>query len=199
MDTQAKLQGIGNLGAQEHWLIDLDELWSTKMPKILGVGGFGFVMPAYFHGAAVVVKTHRATGHGVVDNFVQELRLLRRIRHPNLVTFYGACVEPGAGELILVLEHIHGCELPSLAARSREEVGLSDRAALAHDVACAVEYLHTQTPSLVHGDIKAGRARRVPGLRPPRLRQVGGSFGQGWVRGGPPSSCVLQQRVPCPV
>lgn len=62
MGTQAKQQIIGDLGAQEQWRIGLDALQSPKMPQILWVGGFDFVVLAYFHGAAVVVKTHMATG-----------------------------------------------------------------------------------------------------------------------------------------
>jgi len=72
-----------------------------------------------------------------------------------MVAFYGACVEPTASELILVLEHTHGQKLQEVVALPHDRLGLHARASLVHDVASALAYLHAQRPAVVHGDISA--------------------------------------------
>lgn len=39
---------------------------------------------------------------------MSELRIFRRLRHPSIVIFYGACVDPNSMDIALVLEHIAG-------------------------------------------------------------------------------------------
>jgi len=155
-DMLTTLEGIGNLGHEEHWLIGSDSLQFSQEPRILGHGGFGVIVPALYHGAGVVIKARRLRGEcqSSLANIVHELRLLRRLRHPNLVAFFGASIDCSTAEVVVVLERIEGAQLGEVA--SCKEVGLPERVALAHDVVCAIAYLHAQDPAIVHGDIKAG-------------------------------------------
>ncbi|CAE8607612.1 unnamed protein product [Polarella glacialis] len=79
---------IASLGVAEHWLIDSGSLaWQTL--KTLGHGAFGMVFEAHFCGTKVAVKTpreSRMTG-SALRSFANELRVLRHVRHPNIVLF----------------------------------------------------------------------------------------------------------------
>ncbi|CAE8647604.1 unnamed protein product [Polarella glacialis] len=41
-------------------------------------------------------------------NLLHELRMMRVIRHPNIVLFYGACIEEESREVALVFEKVSG-------------------------------------------------------------------------------------------
>lgn len=47
----------------------------------------------------------------MLRNYLSELRLLRHVRHPNIVAFFGAAVDPRSLELVLVFEKIEGSVL----------------------------------------------------------------------------------------
>lgn len=62
-------------------------------------------MGASYHGAEVALKLPRKSCSPAslesLASVVEELRIFRRLRHPNIVDFYGACIDPegqdGAG------------------------------------------------------------------------------------------------------
>eukprot|EP00972_Heterocapsa_arctica_P060327 8897905-Heterocapsa_arctica.AAC.1 len=39
---------------------------------------------------------------------INELRIMRHVRHPNIALFHGAVLEAGADDILLVLERIRG-------------------------------------------------------------------------------------------
>lgn len=157
----APLQNLGALGRGEHWLIDPSELRPPGPPvRLLGCGGFGFVIPAHYYGAPVALKAVRSESDGHTTRkrlgaIAHELRMLRRLRHPNLVSLYGACIDPGAAELILVLEHVEGVGFQTVVSRPLEQMGMPPRIDIAKDVLGALTYLHSRSPAVVHGDVKA--------------------------------------------
>jgi len=117
------------------------------------------VMAARYHGAEVVIKApimaqDRAQAK-ILLAAAEELRIFRRLHHPNIVGFYGACIDPASSEIILVLEYIHGrelhCAIKGTPSKTHEVV---DRCILADNVCSALAYLHAQTPVIIHGDIK---------------------------------------------
>mmetsp|Transcript_99025 Transcript_99025/g.319232 ORF Transcript_99025/g.319232 Transcript_99025/m.319232 type:complete len:529 (+) Transcript_99025:84-1670(+) len=91
-DPEEYLQGVENLGKREGWYIPGSDMRCVP-GVILGRGGFGFVVPALYHGASVVVKaplsSARSDGLTHLLNVAQELRIFRHLRHPNIVLFYG--------------------------------------------------------------------------------------------------------------
>lgn len=150
---------IVQLGTEEHWLIPQRELHLED--KILGSGAFGMVQLATYYGARVAVKAPKvsalASCTGIpaenLASIADELRVLRFLRHPNIVLFFGAFVNPTSSEIMLALEYIRGTDLHSCAIRG-DILDISDRCKLACDVCSALRYLHGQVPCIVHGDIK---------------------------------------------
>lgn len=152
-----QLEEVKNLGKAEHWLIELNEL--QPLPdSILGSGGCGVVQMALYHGAQVVVKTPRTSRAGSARKYLsiaQELRIFRRLRHPNVALFFGAAVDPVNHNILLVLEHVRGSDLSqALRCAVTKARTCEFRCSLINDVCCAVSYLHAQDPPVIHGDLK---------------------------------------------
>jgi len=148
-----RLEDIAALGHKEHWMIK----WTDIRPwpeEILGMGSFGVVLAASYHGTIVAMKLCRASGPTNLKHlpsFTDELRSLRLVRHQNIVLFHGACMDPGNWELALVMEYVEG---PDLSTYIADRPTTEQRHAILLDVCCALRYLHAQKPCIVHGDLK---------------------------------------------
>lgn len=156
-------RNILRLGRKEHWLVPAENL-SVEPSQILGSGGFGLVCEGKYCGANVAVKVPRKsfdTGDGqeaasaaaMLIDYLQELRLLRIARHPNIVIFYGAFMAPARGEVALVFERMEG---PTLDLFVAGNVADSYKALMMLDITHALLYLHSLRPPIVHGDVKPG-------------------------------------------
>lgn len=84
--------------------------------------------------------------------------MLRRLRHPNIVLFYGAVVLPQTCDLVIVMELVQGTRLDKLVVEPPHGPDTGQRCKLVKDFCCALTYLHTQNPQLVHGDVKDSNA-----------------------------------------
>lgn len=163
------LATIADIGRREHWLIDIEHV--RLMPHwILGRGSMGVVVAADFHGTTVAVKVALSNDSSLcayadkLPCLANELRILRRLRHPNIAAFHGACVDPESGELAIVLEHVRGIRLARFVAGDDSKgadalapggtCSFVDRHRVLLDVCSALRYLHAQTPCIVHGDLK---------------------------------------------
>eukprot|EP00435_Cladocopium_sp_Y103_P039982 s49_g10.t2 len=157
-------RNILQLGRKEHWLVPAENL-SVEPSQILGSGGFGLVCEGKYCGANVAVKVPRKsfdTGDGqeaasaaaMLIDYLQELRLLRIARHPNIVIFYGAFMAPARGEVALVFERMEGPTLDLFILAG--EVAENYKALMMLDITHALLYLHSLRPPIVHGDVKPG-------------------------------------------
>ena len=89
---------------------------------------------------------------GEVD-FLKELFLLNRIRHPNIITFYGACLDKD--HYALVMEYMSLGSLYHVLHEQQREFSWSDRLSIALQAAKGINYLHKSQPEIVHRDIKS--------------------------------------------
>ncbi|EAZ10454.1 hypothetical protein OsJ_00287 [Oryza sativa Japonica Group] len=125
----------------------------------LGVGGFGTVYKGILrNGDTVAVKRLYKNSYKSVEQFQNEVGILSRLRHPNLVTLFGCTSQTNSRDLLLVYEfvpngtladHLHG----GAAARS-SSLDWPTRLGIAVETASALEYLHTVEPQVVHRDVK---------------------------------------------
>ncbi len=86
------------------WEIDTSEL---DMGQQLGAGGFGQVYQAVWKGTDVAVKVvpvgeDQQQVKTVCQTFKHEVRVMRELRHPNVVLFMAACTKPP--RLCIVME-----------------------------------------------------------------------------------------------
>ncbi|CAE8662849.1 unnamed protein product [Polarella glacialis] len=93
---------------------------------------------------------------------VNEMRLFRHIRHPNIVLFHGATLmilDGGSPSLSLVLEWIEGGNFGQYTQKYRsngvfEATGRAFAYKILLDVARGMSYLHNLTPIILHLDLK---------------------------------------------
>jgi len=156
-DSDGFLEELVAVGRKEQWLIPVDEVQLIS-EHVLGMGGFGIVVSGTFHGTPVAVKIPTRQGGGIPSS-LNELRVLRKIRHPNLVIFQGACVDVVKKDILLVLEHVRGETLDAYVevnvSGSDSDIAKGNKHVLV-GLCRALLYLHTRTPGVVHGDLKPG-------------------------------------------
>jgi len=190
-----QLKAMKAVAAEEKWLIQWSDL--SFKPELLGRGGFAMVMEGRYGGAKVAVKLplrdHLSTSPEIVDFCGKELRVLRHLRHPFIVTFYGACIEESKQIILLVEEYVEGLSLFDTLLNDGAVLGHAKptddirQTILAH-ICQALVYLHDQGPSMLHGDLSPKNVLLRKGswepvlvdfgmsvLRNSRQRLVGGS------------------------
>ena len=157
---------LRTLGEQERWLVEQDklEIFSTQ---VLGRGGFGLVVKGRYYRAPVAVKLFVQKGNvsHEYEAVMNELRVLRRLKHPNIVVFYGASLFTSTMDerldIRLIFEHAKGKTLNKFCRwmHGGRNLPLNGRQiascrCIMKDVARAVIYLHDTSPPIVHSDLK---------------------------------------------
>ncbi|KAL2602495.1 hypothetical protein AAZV13_10G230100 [Glycine max] len=123
--------------------------------KELGDGGFGTVYYGKLpDGREVAVKRLYEHNWKRVEQFINEVKILTRLRHKNLVSLYG-CTSRHSRELLLVYEYISNgtvaCHLHGGLAKPGS-LPWSTRMKIAVETASALAYLHAS--DIIHRDVK---------------------------------------------
>ncbi|KAG5556653.1 hypothetical protein RHGRI_007058 [Rhododendron griersonianum] len=151
---------------------DLDIPWSDLILKErIGsgifslVGGllhslhcsFGTVHRADWHGSEVAVKILMDQDFHPerIREFLREVAIMQRLRHPNIVLLMGAVTQPP--NLSIVTEYLSRGSLYRLLHKpgAREVLDEKRRLSMAYDVAKGMNYLHNRNPPIVHRDLKS--------------------------------------------
>ncbi|KAF3431591.1 hypothetical protein FNV43_RR26322 [Rhamnella rubrinervis] len=121
----------------------------------IGNGGFGATYKAEISsGVKVAVKRLAVGRFQGVQQFHAEIKTLRRIRHPNLVTLVG--YHASENEMFLVYNYLPGGNLENfIKERHKRAVDWKILHKIALDIANALAYLHDQcVPRVLHRDVK---------------------------------------------
>ncbi|KAK8483239.1 hypothetical protein V6N12_055793, partial [Hibiscus sabdariffa] len=137
------------------WLeISWDEL---HIKERVGAGSFGTVHRAEWHGSDVAVKvlTDQDFHDDQLKEFLREVAIMKRVRHPNVVLFMGAVTK--RPHLSIVTEYLPRGSLYRLIHRptAGETLDQRRRLRMALDVAKGINYLHCLNPPIVHWDLKS--------------------------------------------
>ncbi|KAL5741806.1 hypothetical protein ACOSP7_028538 [Xanthoceras sorbifolium] len=131
---------------------------SFSEENLLGEGSLGSVYKAEFpDGQILAVKNINMVSLSFheEEQFMDVIRTSSQLRHPNIVTLLGFCVEHG--QHILVYEYIRNLSLDdALHSEVCEPLSWSIRLRIALGIARALDYLHsTFSPPVSHCNIKA--------------------------------------------
>ncbi|XP_058009318.1 LEAF RUST 10 DISEASE-RESISTANCE LOCUS RECEPTOR-LIKE PROTEIN KINASE-like 1.3 isoform X2 [Hevea brasiliensis] len=123
--------------------------------KELGDGGFGTVYYGVLNdGRVVAVKRLFENNMRRAEQFMNEIEILTRLRHKNLVSLYG-CTSKRSRELILVYEYVPNGTVADHLHGNRSKSGLLSwpvRLSIAIETADALAYLHAS--DVIHRDVK---------------------------------------------
>ncbi|KAG8893610.1 hypothetical protein FRB99_001848, partial [Tulasnella sp. 403] len=139
----------------------------VKFPKKdseIGVGGFGVVHRAVLQKGPFSPKIHVAVKkfHTIGQReellrvalaLIQELNVWAKLDHPNILPLVGFNLSSSLEQAWLVSPYATNGNLFEYLEQTQP--GLDKRLELAKDTAKGLEYLHTRTPPICHGDIKS--------------------------------------------
>jgi len=146
----------------EQWELARSEI---TLGEKLGEGDGGVILHADWRGLDAVAKMLKTDGvKSQISSDVQradlinEISVLSRLRHPNLVMFLGACT---IGEPLLILsEHMRGGNLEDFLIQNRKPAGkpwqppLKLVARWSVELSRAICFLHSCSPIVIHRDLK---------------------------------------------
>ncbi|XP_057770494.1 probable serine/threonine-protein kinase SIS8 isoform X2 [Salvia miltiorrhiza] len=134
----------------------LDDVADCEIPwEDITLGSYGEVYRGDWHGTEVAVKKfldQDITGESL-EEFRSEVRIMKRVRHPNVVLFMGAFTRPP--NLSIITEFLPRGSLYRLLHRPNNQLDERRRLRMALDAARGMNYLHNCTPVIVHRDLKS--------------------------------------------
>ncbi|XP_049384309.1 LEAF RUST 10 DISEASE-RESISTANCE LOCUS RECEPTOR-LIKE PROTEIN KINASE-like 1.4 isoform X1 [Solanum stenotomum] len=149
-------RGSSYFGAHVFSFAELEEATNNFDPsKELGDGGFGVVYYGKLHdGRVVAVKRLYENNFKRVEQFMNEVEILTKLRHKNLVLLYG-CTSKRSRDLLLVYEYIPNGTVADHLHGKQAKSGLLSwpvRMNIAIETAEALAYLHSSV--IIHRDVK---------------------------------------------
>ncbi|KAL1549641.1 Serine/threonine-protein kinase edr1 [Salvia divinorum] len=137
-------------------VVECEIVWEDLvLGERIGLGSYGEVYHADWNGTEVAVKKFldQDFSGAALDEFKREVRIMRRLRHPNVVLFMGAVTRPP--NLSIITEFLPRGSLYRIIHRPHCQIDEKRRIKMALDVAKGMNCLHTSIPTIVHRDLKS--------------------------------------------
>ncbi|RDX71410.1 Serine/threonine-protein kinase STY17 [Mucuna pruriens] len=131
------------------WEIDTNQL---KYENKVGSGSFGDLYRGTYCSQDVAIKVLKPEriSTDMLKEFAQEVYIMRKIRHKNVVQFIGACTRPP--NLCIVTEFMSRGSLYDFLHKQRGVFKLPSLLKVAIDVSKGMNYLHQN--NIIHRDLK---------------------------------------------
>ena len=131
----------------------------NNTPQILGTGSYGTVELLFIKGVKCAgKKMHDILLESQVGNirsqFINEVKLMCNLRHPNIVQFLGVTDLPDSKLPVLLMEYLPS-NLDSLLENRSVTLTKPMKLSILQDVARGLSYLHAMTPPVIHRDLTA--------------------------------------------
>lgn len=161
---------VQSVSLPSEWIVPIHEI-SLEAP--IGSGRSGQTYAAQWRGVRVAVKVINLTHHqeqdhlnsststsppdislDILNEFYQEMKLVAKLRHPNIVLFLGAAIQPPT---YCILYEYMECGALTYVLRRRKSSSTSTKLnffKIVHDIAVGMNYLHCS--NIVHRDLKSG-------------------------------------------
>ncbi|XP_074309241.1 leucine-rich repeat receptor protein kinase HPCA1-like isoform X3 [Silene latifolia] len=157
-DSQQTGDGIPQLKAARFFSVEELQKCTNNFSEenIIGAGGYGKVYKGIFADRQMIaIKRSQAGSMQGSREFRNEIELLSRVHHKNLVKLLGFCYDQG--EQILVYEFIpNGTLMDALLGTSGIQLDWIRRLMITLGAARGLQYLHELAdPPIIHRDIKS--------------------------------------------
>ncbi|KAL8267931.1 hypothetical protein R6Q59_001729 [Mikania micrantha] len=140
---------IPNDGTDE-W--EIDPQFLTLDHKVAS-GSYGDLYKGTYRGQEVAIKMLKAENitTNMQQDFIQEVYIMRKIRHKNVVQFIGACTDTSS--LSIVTEFMSGGSVYDYLHKQKGTFKLPILLKVASDISKGMNYLHQN--NIIHRDLKA--------------------------------------------
>ncbi|EYU37995.1 hypothetical protein ABFS82_02G004200 [Erythranthe guttata] len=156
-NEQIKIKSESN---QNHLTIPNDgtDVWEIdpqllKFESKIASGSYGDLYKATYRSQEVaikILKTERLNTE-LQKEFAQEVYIMRKVRHKNVVQFIGACTKPP--NLCIVTEYMSGGSVYDYLHKQKGTFKLPNLLKVAIDISKGMNYLHQN--NIIHRDLKA--------------------------------------------
>jgi len=124
--------------------------------KRLGSGASGKVYKGLFNNLKVAVKVLK-TGNDqemqkILHEFEEEFRIMSVVKSPNIVGFFGACMEP---KICMVMEYCSRGSLYGVLSNNNENIPWDRGFKFINEMLEGLKALHTFSPRIYHRDLKS--------------------------------------------
>ncbi|XP_051949876.1 interleukin-1 receptor-associated kinase 1-like [Xyrauchen texanus] len=137
--------------------------------KQIGEGGFGHVYRATMRNTEFAVKKLKEDCHLawniLKESFRTEVEQLSQYRHPNIMDLVGYSIE-GQNYCIIYVYMPNGSLEDRLHCEDSNALSWPQRVNILLGTARAIQYLHSCSPALIHGDIKSSNVLLGDHLEP---------------------------------
>ncbi|PON40307.1 Phosphorylase kinase, gamma catalytic subunit [Trema orientale] len=132
------------------WEIDLKHL---KFEKMVASGSYGDLYKGTYCSQEVAIKILKPEriNTDMQREFAQEVFIMRKVRHKNVVQFIGACTKPPS--MCIITEYMAGGSVYDYLHKKRGFFKLPSLLKVATDISKGMNYLHQN--NIIHRDLKA--------------------------------------------
>jgi len=131
------------------WRIDKEDV-EIDYSQTMGSGEYGNVYRAKWKKANVVVKVFHSLSNENRDWIIQEIQIMTKLHHPNIIQMYGYMKKP----LTIVMEYIEGMNLSEFMKETRW-IHIRTKKNVCRQIAHGLLYLHQRKPMyIIHRDLK---------------------------------------------
>eukprot|EP00727_Mastigamoeba_balamuthi_P008187 m51a1_g399 putative serine threonine kinase (1307) ;mRNA; r:712954-718306 len=126
-----------------------------EIGRELGQGSYGAVFQAQWRGTEVAAKVVPMRRNEELDEekLLQEVTVMKSLRHPNLLLFM--CYAKTSEALTIVTEFMPRGSLLDVLADRAVALGTGLKLSILSDIAAGMAYLHGSSPPIVHCDLKS--------------------------------------------
>lgn len=157
--SKEALYELHQRGVREFWSWDRNDFEMESEP--FGKGAGGEVFRARFREMEIVAKTlgKLSVGPEQLTDIANEIMLMASIRHPHIVSFYGACFQVSPPVMLIEYCPVGNLEMRILKAYNPDQpkrLSSAQKLKYTHQIALAMTFLHRFHVPITHRDLKPG-------------------------------------------
>ncbi|XP_024031950.1 probable serine/threonine-protein kinase DDB_G0271682 [Morus notabilis] len=137
-------------------VVDCEIHWEDlHIGEEIGQGFYAVVYRGIWNGSDVAIKVYLTNEYseGALQDYKNEIDIMKRLRHPNVLLFMGAAYSQE--RLTIVTEFLPRGSLFKTLHKNNQALDIRRRLRMALDVARGMNYLHHRNPPIVHRDLKS--------------------------------------------